>query len=125
MSHAHAKRARSNGAASGPRGAWWRARADRIGPWGWRLIGAAMVAAFLAWVPWLVYESDGYVRLRKMRAQAEDLARGNTGLAQDNDSLRRELRRLRHDPSALGAVARDELGLVRPGEIVIQIEAGP
>jgi cell division protein FtsB len=99
-------------------------RRDQLGPWGWRLVAAAMVAALLAWVPWLVYESDGYVRLRTMQGQRTDLERGNERRRLENEALRRELRRLRHDPEALGGVARDELGLVRPGEIVLQLEGG-
>ena len=97
-------------------------RRDQLGPWGWRLVAAAMVAAFLAWVPWLFYESDGYVRLRKMKAQLDDLDKGNDRRKLDNEALRREVRRLRADPAALGGVARDELGLVSPGEIVLQLE---
>jgi cell division protein FtsB len=81
-----------------------------------------MVAAFLAWVPWLFYESDGYVRLRQMKAQLGDLTKGNEKRRLDNEALRREVHRLRHDEEALGGVARDELGLVRPGEIVLQLE---
>jgi cell division protein FtsB len=97
-------------------------RRDQLGPWGWRLVAAAMVAAFLAWVPWLFYESDGYSRLRNMQGQLEDLRRGNDRRVHENEALRREVRRLRTDPTALGGVARDELGLVRPGEIVLQLE---
>ena len=46
----------------------------------------------------------------------------NAELKLQNAALRRDVRRLRADPSAIEAAARDELGLVKPGEIVIQIE---
>jgi cell division protein FtsB len=92
--------------------------------WGGRLLGAAALAGALAWVPYRVYQADGYARHRQMRDQLDDLSRQNQGLRDRNQSLRREIRRLRTDPEAVGQVARDELGLVKPGEIVIQIERG-
>jgi len=36
----------------------------------------------------------------------------------DNDHLRQQAQRLRHDASAIEEVARRDLGLIRPGEIV-------
>ena len=38
-----------------------------------------------------------------------------------NDVLREHARRLRNDPGAIESVARDELGLVRPGEILVTV----
>jgi len=90
--------------------------------WLIRLFGAAIIAALLAYVPYVIYRGDGYVQLRKMQDELDELSRKNVELRGQNRALRREARRLRDDPAALGAVARDELGLVRPGEIVIQIE---
>jgi cell division protein FtsB len=40
---------------------------------------------------------------------------------QENARLRDEIRRLRSDPATIEAVARQELGLARPGEIVVTI----
>lgn len=55
---------------------------------------------------------------RASAAAAEDLAR----LKRENASLREEARRLRSDPAAIESVARGELGLVRPGEILVTIK---
>jgi cell division protein FtsB len=90
--------------------------------WLIRLFGAAALAVLLAYVPYVIYRGDGYVQYRKMKDELQDLERKNDALLLLNRGLRREAKRLRTDPQALGAVARDELGLVRPGEIVIQIE---
>ena len=49
-------------------------------------------------------------------AQAELLR-----LRQRNDVLREQAYRLRSDPSAMELVAREELGLVRPDEVLITI----
>jgi cell division protein FtsB len=42
-------------------------------------------------------------------------------LRQKNDVLRDQARRLRDDPGAIESVAREELGLVRPGEILVTV----
>lgn len=90
--------------------------------WLYRIAGAAVLAALLAYVPHRIYESEGYVRYRRMRAELEELDRRKDALRKENQALRRDVRRLRDDPDSLRRVARDELGLVDPGEIVIRVE---
>src|SRR5262245_20799284 len=90
--------------------------------WLIRFSGAALITALLAYVPYLVYRGDGFVKLRKMHEDLDDFQKKNDALRVQNQELRREIRHLRSDPAAITAVARDELGLVKPGEIVIQIE---
>lgn len=90
--------------------------------WLIRLSGAAVLAALLAYVPHRIYESDGYSRYRRMQAELQELDRRRDALRKENQALRRDVRRLRDDPESLRRVARDELGLVDPGEIVIRVE---
>jgi cell division protein FtsB len=54
---------------------------------------------------------------RAYAAAVDDLAR----LRRENQTLRDRVRRLRDDPDAIEAVARGELGLVRPGEILVTV----
>jgi cell division protein FtsB len=42
-------------------------------------------------------------------------------LRQENTRLRDEIRRLRDDPVTIESVARGELGMVRPGELLVTI----
>jgi cell division protein FtsB len=59
------------------------------------------------------------LRARKAFAAAQqDL----TKLKRENATLREEARRLRGDPATIEWVARGELGLVRPGEILVTIK---
>ncbi len=59
------------------------------------------------------------LRARKAYAAAAgDLAR----LKRENAALRDHARRLRSDPATIESVARGELGLVRPGEILVTIK---
>jgi cell division protein FtsB len=55
---------------------------------------------------------------RAYAAAAQDLTR----LKRENAALRDEARRLRNDPETIEAVARGELGLVKPGEILVTIK---
>src|SRR5258705_12987269 len=91
-----------------------------------RRIGiAAGVAVAMGYVPYHLYASSGLARLMRLRAEGDALHAGNVKLAEENRRLRQELDALVDGPgevelskSAVERVARDELGLVRPGEIV-------
>lgn len=49
---------------------------------------------------------------------AADIARART----ENARLREEARRLREDPAAIEEIARRELGLIKPGEILFIVK---
>jgi len=55
---------------------------------------------------------------RSYTVAARDLDR----LKRDNEALRDQARRLRNDPTTIEAVAREELGLMRSGEILVTIK---
>ena len=69
------------------------------------------------------------LRSLKMHMEADRehrrLEREIDQLRRDNLRMRREARRLREDPAAIEAVARHELGLIRPGEIVFLLTDEP
>ena len=48
---------------------------------------------------------------RQLQASLEDLRR-------ENVALREEMRRLHEDPATIESLARQDLGLIRPGEVV-------
>jgi cell division protein FtsB len=59
------------------------------------------------------------IRARRARGHsAAELAR----LRIENAALRERVQRLRDDPATIEAVARRELGLVRPGEILVTVK---
>jgi cell division protein FtsB len=55
---------------------------------------------------------------REYRQASEALRR----LRNENAALRAQQRRLREDPRAIEAVAREVLGLIRPGEILVIVK---
>ena len=84
-----------------------------------------MVAAVLAGVLSLASVADarGFRRYLKLRQDVEALQERNRTLAQQNEGLLREINALRKDPAALERAAREELGYIKPGELVFHLEA--
>jgi cell division protein FtsB len=60
----------------------------------------------------------GVVKYYRMKAQYYALMEEIAKLKQDNVRLRKDVDSLKNDPAYLERVARDKLGLARPGEIV-------
>ena len=67
----------------------------------------------------------GLIATRAARRDSERLASHITMLRSENARPRKDSHRLRTDAAAIEAVARDEFGLLRPGEIVFLLADGP
>ncbi len=70
-----------------------------------------------------ILATDRQTGLAALLALSEQVARARDSvddLARERDELSRRVRRLRGDPLAIEAAAREQLGMVRPGEIVIR-----
>jgi len=89
--------------------------------WAGRLAAAAIVVFVLAYLPYQIYIRSGLRHTLDLRRDLTALHAHNQALAAENDSLAREAEALRVDPAAIERVARDELGWVRAGEIVIDL----
>ena len=60
----------------------------------------------------------GLVKSLQARQHYRDVAASLEALRRDNAKLRDEMRRLNEDPATIESVAREQLGLIRPGEIL-------
>ena len=84
---------------------------------GWRWWKLALIFVALAgWVYLLVAGEGGLLELRETRRELADLEARVARLAAENDSLSTVLYRLENDPAYLEKVAREDLGMVKPGE---------
>ena len=63
----------------------------------------------------------GLVAMRRARNTQRRLDQRIVTLRAENDALRDTVRRLQEDPRAIENIARRELGLISPGEIVVVI----
>ena len=67
----------------------------------------------------------GLLASRAARREHWQLVDRIDALERENDRLRAEAHRLRVDPRAVEEVARQELGLISPGELVFLLHDGP
>ncbi len=70
------------------------------------------------------FHANGVRRARLLDEQARRLGEEDAALEAQVTRLRREVRALRGDPAALERAAREELGYVRPGEVIYKLDEG-
>ena len=85
---------------------------------GGRLLSVVLLLASVTVTASALVGEHGIPHLIGLRAEREDLGRTAFALLEENARLRDELRRLKKDDLYLEQLARRQLGLVRPGEIV-------
>ncbi len=85
----------------------------------------AYLAALGALAALSALDPGGLRKALRLEADAARLEAENRELRHENLRLRREARALAGESAALERAAREELGYVRPGEIVIQLDERP
>ncbi|MET0390814.1 MAG: septum formation initiator family protein [Polyangiales bacterium] len=71
-------------------------------------------------VPLQLLDGQGMPRYLELKSQIERVAKSNAQLEREIKALEQETELLRNDARAIERLARDELGMVRQGEIVFQ-----
>jgi cell division protein FtsB len=84
----------------------------------WRVVAGGAVAVVVLVLA--VLGSNTAMRYGEMQKHAENLQREIQRLEAVNDQLSRTIDRLRQDPQLIEQIAREELGLVRPGDRVLR-----
>ena len=87
----------------------------------WLLPFGLLTFAVVA-VPLRILESEGLPRYHKLKAELAEVEQDNHALERELVSLQRQIRALKQDPLAVEQIARDELGMVRDGEILFQFD---
>jgi cell division protein FtsB len=90
--------------------------------WVFRAILASALAVALGYLPYQAYGPEGLARALRLEDDLRSLREGNRRLEKENAELRRQIKGLRDDRHVIERVARDELGMVRPEDIVFQLE---
>lgn len=80
-----------------------------------------ILAVAVVGVPVLVFEPQGLPRLRSLERDLEQVEAENRAAEREIARLRTNVKLLKDDLSAVEKVARQELGLVRKSEIVLQL----
>ena len=63
----------------------------------------------------------GFIERLRAGRQYEQAVAELAAIRHENALLREKMRRLRDDPAAIESIAREELGLIRPGELLFII----
>jgi cell division protein FtsB len=72
-----------------------------------------------------VFGSHGWLAMRRTQAQAKQLHMDIDRLNQENTQLSKQVKALRTDPKAVERIAREEMGLARPGEMIFKLPEQP
>lgn len=72
-----------------------------------------------------IYNEKGFLAMWEKQHELAVLESDTADIEQANDELRREIWRLRNDLEYIEKIAREELGLARPGEVVFEFADEP
>jgi cell division protein FtsB len=88
-------------------------------PQRWPIYLLAVLIALLSLVT--VVGERGAVHLWRLRGEKNRLDEQNYQLQKENEALRQRISRIRNDNRYLEKLAREELNMVRPGEVVYRL----
>jgi len=89
---------------------WWA-------QYGRALLGICVFGLFLH----DIFGTHGYLAMRRTKQDIERVQGEIARLKQENAELSEEVKALKTDPHKIESIARDELGLAKPGEVIIKI----
>jgi cell division protein FtsB len=89
--------------------------------WATRALIAVGIALAVAYVPWRI--AGGGDQVERLRGQLARIHDEERALEAENARMARDIAALKTDPRAIEQQARDDLGMVYPGELVMTIEA--
>jgi len=94
--------------------------------WLLRALGALVLALTFGYLPYHLYAHSGFARYLQLRGELHRVRAINSHFATNNGRLRREAEALQsEDLRTIERAARAELGFVRAGEVVFEIEDAP
>jgi cell division protein FtsB len=81
-----------------------------------------LILSALAIAGFSFISDDGFGNLATLSRALDQQQRGNAKLAEGVAALKREVAGLQSDPRTVEKAARSELGMARPGELVVVFE---
>lgn len=83
-----------------------------------RYLIAVLVLALIALIVHDIFGEHGYLVLHKSKRDYEQLQKEFQALTEENKRLAAQVKALKTDPKAIEKIAREEMKLARPGELV-------
>lgn len=94
---------------------------DRLRPFLRHYGGTLLGLLLLALLVHDVFGTHGYLAMRHTQQQIQKVKADVDQLNKENLQLEEEVKDLKSDPHKIEKIARDELGLAKPGEVIIKI----
>jgi cell division protein FtsB len=73
----------------------------------------------------IIFGEHGFIDLNTLKKERDQLADKNEQLSHQNFSLSVEIDRLKHDPTYIENIARQELGMVAEDELILKPQKLP
>jgi cell division protein FtsB len=84
----------------------------------YRAVIAVLILIAVGLLTHEIFGQNGYLALRQQRQQYEALQNQIKQLQEENQQLEKLVKALKSDPKAIEKLARDNMHLARPGEII-------
>jgi len=84
-----------------------------------------LALALLALLVHDVFGDHGLLAMRRTQKEVEKLREEIQQLDRENARLAEEVKALKNDPRIIERIAREEMGLARPGELVFKLPPAP
>lgn len=84
---------------------------------------AALILAALALDG--IFGPHGFIATYRLRLQVQQVQRKTEHLNRENQEFAKQAQQLKSDPSAIERVARQQMGLVKPGQLVFKLPPKP
>jgi cell division protein FtsL len=72
-----------------------------------------------------VFGTHGVMAMRRSQKEAADIKQEIERLTEENQKLEERVKALKSDPEAIERIARDEMGLAKPGEYIFKVPSSP
>jgi cell division protein FtsB len=84
-------------------------------------LAAILALSLLAIFVHDLFGEHGFLAMRRMQKELEKLDAEIHGLNDENQKLADQVQALKSDPKAIERIAREEMGLARPGELIFKL----
>jgi len=72
-----------------------------------------------------VFGTHGFLAMRRKQQEIRKVSTALDRLNKENAALEQDVQDLKTDPQTIRKIAREELGLAQPGEVIIKLPAPP
>ena len=85
-----------------------------------KILLLASISFFIFIVIAAIFRDDGVIKVYHLNEKVDSLKNNISKLKKENEKLNTEVYALKNDSSYIEKIAREDLGLVKPGEVVFE-----